>query len=192
MARAGGGRQYLSTALFAAEIVESFQLLTGKANAGKTDGEAVSRVLAFKLAPEIALIPGFNGGVTQQWWQNGHPDFVNANSQDDQSVDGNAAGVMFLEFLTDYLGVPMDRILQRMPATGGAPLGQTYVALLNEFPDLAQLAGPNGVSAFQTMISLLQQNAQNPDRSSIHFIGGEHSLQILESAVNFVNRLNTG
>ena len=55
MARAGGGRQYLSTALFAAEIVESFQLLTGKANAGKTDGEAVSRVLAFKLAPEIAV-----------------------------------------------------------------------------------------------------------------------------------------
>jgi hypothetical protein len=29
---AAGGRQYLSTALFAAEIVESFQLLTGKAD----------------------------------------------------------------------------------------------------------------------------------------------------------------
>jgi hypothetical protein len=164
-ANAISGRQYLSTALFAAEIVESFELLTGKANPGSTDGEAVSRVLAFKLAPEIALIPGFSGAVAQQWWQDGHPDWVNDNSQNDQSTDGNGAGVMFVEFLTDYLGVPLDRILQRMPATGGAPLGQTYVALLNDFPELANVAGANGASAFQKMISLLQQNAQNPDGS---------------------------
>jgi hypothetical protein len=160
---ASAGRQHLSTALFAAEIVESFQMLTNKANAGQTDGEAVSRVLAFKLAPEIALVPGFNSGVTQQWWQDGHPDFVNDNSQNDQSADGNAAGVMFLEFLTDYLGVSMDQILQSMPATGGAPLGQTYVNLLNNHPELAQVAGADGNAAFQTMVALLQQNTQSPD-----------------------------
>jgi hypothetical protein len=162
---ATGGRQYLSTALFAAEIVESFELLTGKADAGRTDGEAVSRVLAFKLAPEIALVPGFDGAVTQQWWQDGHPDYVNDNSPNDQSTDGNAAGVMFLEFLTDFLGVSLAQILQHMPAAGpgGAPLGQTYVALLNDFPQVANVAGPDGPSAFQTMIQLLQQNAQNPD-----------------------------
>lgn len=161
--RAGAGRQYLSTALFAAEIVESFQMLTGKAAAGLTDGESVSRILAFKLAPEIAMVPGFNSAVTQQWWQDHHPDFANDNSQSDQSADGNAAGVMFLEFLTDYLGVPMDRILQRMPATGGAPLGQTYVAVLKDYPALAQVAGPDGTSAFQKMIALLEQHIQNPD-----------------------------
>jgi hypothetical protein len=38
-------------------------------------------------------------------------------------------------------------------------------------------------------IRFVAQNAQNPDRSSIHFIGGEYSLQILESAVSFVSRL---
>ena len=164
---AAGGRQYLSTALFAAEIVESFQLLTGKADPGHTDGEAVSRVLAFKLAPEIALIPGFNSAITQQWWNDGHPDYVNDNSQDDQSTDGNAAGVMFLEFLTDFLGVPLDQILQHMPAAGagGVALGQTYVALLKDFPKLADVAGSTGVSAFKTMIALLEQNAQNPDKS---------------------------
>jgi hypothetical protein len=70
---------------------------------------------------------------------------------------------MFLEFLTDYLGVPLDRILERMPATGGAPLGQTYVALLNDSPHIAQVAGRDGASAFRRMISLLEQNAQNPD-----------------------------
>jgi hypothetical protein len=164
-AQAGAGRQYLSTALFAAEIVESFQMLTGKANPGKTDGEAVSRIIAFKLAPEIALVPGFNSGVTQQWWNDGHPDFVNVNSENDQSVDGNAAGVMFLEFLTDYLGISMDQILQSMPSTGGAPLGATYTGLLQVHPELIQVAGADGTAAFQTMVSLLTQNAQNPDGS---------------------------
>src|SRR5260370_1930824 len=162
-AGASAGRQYLSTALFAAEIVESFQQLTGKANAGKTDGEAVSRIVAFKLAPEIALIPGFNSGVTQQWWKDGHPDFVNDNSQNDQSTDGNAAGVMFLQFLTDYLGVAIDQILQSMPATNGAPLGQTYANLLNDHPELAQVAGRDGAAAFTKMVALLQQNTQSPD-----------------------------
>jgi hypothetical protein len=40
-------------------------------------------------------------------------------------------------------------------------------------------------------ITFVAQNAQNPDRSSIHFIGGEHSLQLLASAANFVKRLDT-
>jgi hypothetical protein len=159
------GRQFLSTALFAAEAVESFQTLTCKANPGQTDGEAVSRVLAFKLAPEIALVSGFSGGVAQQWWSDGQQDFVNDNSQTDQDTDGNGAGVMFLLFLTDFLGVPMDQILTAMPATNGAPLGQTYVALLGSHPELGQVAGADGPSAFQAMVSLLQQNAQNPDGS---------------------------
>ena len=155
-----GDRQYLSTALFAAEVVESFQLLTGTANAGLTDGESVSRVVAFKLAAEIGLIPGFNSGVTQQWWANGHPDFVNDNSQSDQSTNGNGAGVMFLEFLTDYLGVPLVQIISHMPKRGGAPLGDTYVNLLQDFPVLTSIAGPDGRSAFAKMVSLLRHNSQ--------------------------------
>lgn len=162
---AGAGRQYLSTALFAAELIESFEMLTGKADAGQTDGEAVSRVVAFKLAPEIALVPGFNSGVTQQWWKDGHPDWVNDNSQNDQSTDGNAAGVMFLLFLTDYLGVAMEQILKSMPATGGAPLGQTYVSLLKAQPGLAKVAGADGTAAFQRMVSLLKANTQSSDRN---------------------------
>jgi hypothetical protein len=165
LARAGGGRQFLSTALFCAEIVESFQTQTQKGNPGLTDGEAVSRVIGFKLAPEIALVPGFNSGVTQQWWQDGYPDYVTDNSQNDQSVDGNAAGVMFLLFLNDYLGVPLDAILAHMPATNGAPLGDMYTALLDDFPALSQTAGATGATAFQKMIELLQANTQNADWS---------------------------
>src|ERR1035438_356159 len=91
------------------------------------------------------------------------PDFVNDNSQTDQSTDGNAAGVMFLEFLTDYLGVPMDTILGHMPTTGGAPLGLTYVALLQALPALGPIAGADGTAAFQKMISLLTQNTQSAE-----------------------------
>ena len=158
-----GGRQYLSTALFAAEIIESFELLTGKGDAGKTDGEAVSRVVSFKLAPEIALVPGFNGQVTQKWWTDGQPDWANDNSQDDQSEDGNAAGVMFLLFLNDFLGLSMSAILAHMPTTGGAPLGNTYAALLNDNPNLAQTAGGDGKAAFRAMVSLMKQNTQLSD-----------------------------
>jgi hypothetical protein len=159
-ATAAPGRQFLSTALFAAEIIESFQLAAGNADPGKTDGEAVSRVLSFKLAPEIALVPGFNGGVTQQWWQDRHPDWVNDNAQNDQSTDGNAAGVMFLLFLNDYMGVPLDQIIHAMPAQGGAPLGKTYEALLAVAPGLA--GGQDGKAAFTKMIALLE-GIQNTD-----------------------------
>jgi hypothetical protein len=100
--------------------------------------------------------------VTQQWWRDGHPDFANVNTENDRSTDGNASGVMFLLFLTDYLGISVDRIIQRMPQTDGAPLGETYASLLKDYPDLVRVAGKDGRAAFQKMISLLQ-NAQSPD-----------------------------
>ena len=41
------------------------------------------------------------------------------------------------------------------------------------------------------MIRYVAQNAQNPDRSSIRFLGDEHALQINESAASFVSRAAT-
>ena len=38
-------------------------------------------------------------------------------------------------------------------------------------------------------VRYVAQNPQNPDRSSIRFIGDEHALQISESAASFVNRV---
>ncbi len=156
---ATGGRQYLATALFAAELAESFEVLSTTAAAGKTDGEAVSRVVAFKLAPEISLIPGFNGAPTLQWWQNGRLDFVNSNSRPDTYAEANAAGVMFLLFLTDFLGIPLDQVIRHMPPSGGAPLGLTYVNLLADYPRLASIAGADGAAAFAAMIGQLERNA---------------------------------
>ena len=39
-------------------------------------------------------------------------------------------------------------------------------------------------------IRYVTQNAQNPDRSSIRFLGDEHALQISESAASFVGRVS--
>ncbi len=38
-------------------------------------------------------------------------------------------------------------------------------------------------------VRYVAQNPQNPDRSSIRFMGDEHALQISESAASFVNRV---
>ncbi len=40
-------------------------------------------------------------------------------------------------------------------------------------------------------IRFVAQNAQNEDLSSIHFIGSEHSLLIVESAASFISRVDT-
>ena len=42
------------------------------------------------------------------------------------------------------------------------------------------------------MIRYVAQNAQNPDRSSIRFIGDEHALPINESAASFISRAVSG
>jgi len=41
------------------------------------------------------------------------------------------------------------------------------------------------------MIKYVAQNAQNPNRSSIRFIGDEHALPIDETSASFVNRAGT-
>ena len=158
-----GVRQYLSTALFAAELAESFEQLRKTAAPGKTDGEAVSRVVACKLAPEISLIPGFSSAVAQRWWQDGYKDYVNRNFAKDTDVDANGAGVMFLLFLTDYLGVPLAELIRHMPPEGGAPLGDTYVRLLADYPHLGSIAGKDGTAAFAKMIALLREHVMAPD-----------------------------
>ena len=163
VAEATGARRYLSTALFAAELAESFAQLSNTAAPGKTDGEAVSRVVASKLAPEISLIPGFSSAVAQRWWQDGRKDYVTRNVAKDTDVNANGAGVLFLLFLTDYLGVPLAEVIRHMPAAGGAPLAQTYVRLLSDYPRLETVAGKDGDAAFAKMTELLSEHVLAAD-----------------------------
>ena len=38
------------------------------------------------------------------------------------------------------------------------------------------------------LITLVSQNSQNPDRSSLRFVGSDHVMHITESAENFLSR----
>jgi hypothetical protein len=38
------------------------------------------------------------------------------------------------------------------------------------------------------LITLVSQNPQNPDRSSLRFVGSDHVMHITESAENFLSR----
>ena len=38
------------------------------------------------------------------------------------------------------------------------------------------------------LITLISQNSQNPDRSSLRFVGSDHVMHISESAENFLSR----
>jgi hypothetical protein len=148
----GPADAYLSTALFVAEQAENYMGWQNKGwDCGQTNGEALSRVCAFKLnvadgqlqdtPSPITKVDGFNAVVSQQWWSDGHPDVVNDNSRSDQDTDGNGGGVMFLLYLNDYLGIPLDKIAQ----TGGNTLGDTY----------KKLTGKSGKTGFSDMVKLL-------------------------------------
>jgi hypothetical protein len=42
------------------------------------------------------------------------------------------------------------------------------------------------------LITLVIQNPQNPDRSSLRFVGSDHAIHISESAENFLSRAGRG
>jgi hypothetical protein len=179
-AAASGAGGYLTPALFAAELTESYEAFWNDAHpnrtanggwaCGNTNGEAMSRMMAFLIGDQvnspIDKVSGFSGGVSQYWWQKGHPDYVNDNSMTDQSTRGNGCGVMFLNFLNSYLGISMKQIWQ----AGSDTLGDTYAALAKQNPTMAQKVaalagggskGMTGQSAFKAMINLLTKYAQN-------------------------------
>ncbi|HYM50826.1 MAG TPA: hypothetical protein VET65_09690 [Candidatus Limnocylindrales bacterium] len=128
-----------------AEVVEVFQdTLANGWNCGQTNGEALSRVLAFDRYQLLAqdFMP-----TEQDWWANGHPDFVNDNSSDDRNQIANGCGDLFLYYLHSQLNFSWQDIIK----AGGNSLGATYQAL----------AGYDGGQGFADFIAGLTRIAQN-------------------------------
>lgn len=128
----------------AAEIVEVFQAaLNNGWDCGRTNGEALSRVLAFERQPEIAsdFMP-----TEQQWWAQGHPDYVTDNSADDRDQSGNGCGDLFLYYLHSQLTFGWDAII----AAGGSSLGATYQALTT-------YSGQQGFADFVAVLSSIDR-----------------------------------
>jgi hypothetical protein len=106
-----------------AEIVEVFEAAQAAGwDCARTNGEALSRVLAFERHPEIA--PDFMA-TEQDWWGQGHADYVNDNSAGDRDQLANGCGDLFLYYLHSQLTFSWNDVV----AAGGQTLGAAYQAL---------------------------------------------------------------
>jgi hypothetical protein len=113
----------LAPGFLAAEVVEVFEAAINNGwDCGLTNGEALSRVLAFDRHPEIA---GDFNQTEQDWWSAGHPDHVNDNSSGDTDSIGNGCGDLFLYYLLSQLNFEWNAIC----AAGGNSLGGCYETL---------------------------------------------------------------
>jgi hypothetical protein len=118
----------LAPGFLTAEIVEVFEAAINNGwDCGVTNGEALSRVLAFDRHPAIAA--NFNE-TEQDWWAEGHRDYVNDNSAGDTDPIANGCGDLFLYYLHSQLTFSWDAIC----ATGGATLGACYQSLTGYSP----------------------------------------------------------
>src|SRR5437870_2363318 len=111
-----------------AEIVEVFEAAINNGwDCAVTNGESLSRVLAFERHPEIAA--EFNP-TEQDWWAQGHRDYVNDNSAGDTDQIAAGCGDLFLYYLHAQLTFDWTTVC----GAGGASLGATYQALTGYDP----------------------------------------------------------
>lgn len=135
----------LASGFLAAEVVEVFAAnLANGWNCGRTNGEALARVLAFELHPTLAR--DFTG-TEQDWWQSGHPDHITDNQAGDLDQLANGCGQLFLHFLHSKLGFGWEAIVR----AGGDSLGETYRRLTGR-------PGTLGFSEFVQLLAGLERN----------------------------------
>jgi hypothetical protein len=115
----------LQRMLVVAEVVEVFQHAQGTGwNPGKSNGEALSRILAEELYPTKLYDHGFVTAPT--WLVNTHrPDWVSRSYNSDLDYDSIGCGTLFLSYLRYQLKFSWTQIAQ---AAGGT-LAQTYQTL---------------------------------------------------------------
>jgi hypothetical protein len=118
----------LAPGFLTAEVVEVFEAALDKGwDCGFTNGESLSRVLAFERHPAIAA--NFND-TEQDWWAQGQRDFVNSNRAGDTDQIANGCGDLFLYYLHSQLTFRWDAIC----SAGGKTLGGCYQVLTGYAP----------------------------------------------------------
>lgn len=133
-----------ATGLMVAELVEVFEATINNGwSCGQANGEALSRALAVERNSNLASLIG---QTAQQWWANGHADYVTSNTADDRNQDSNGCGTLFLYYLHSQLGFSW----QKITTTGGAALGETY----------QRLTGNSGAQGFSDFVNLLSTRSQ--------------------------------
>ncbi|TMF60740.1 MAG: hypothetical protein E6I16_05420 [Chloroflexi bacterium] len=134
----------LAPGFLTAEIVEVFEAARNNGwDCGFTNGESLSRVLAFDRHPEIA---GDFNQTEQDWWASGHPDHVNDNSAGDTDQLASGCGDLFLYYLRSQLTFDWPSIC----SAGGSTLGACYRSLTGYEP-------AQGFSDFITALKTIDQ-----------------------------------
>ena len=127
-----------------AEIVEVFEAAINNGwDCAVTNGESLSRVLAFERHPEIAA--EFNQ-TEQDWWAQGHRDYVNDNSAGDTDQIAAGCGDLFLYYLHAQLTFDWTTVC----GAGGPTLGATYQSLTGYDPQ-------QGFNDFVAALSTIDQ-----------------------------------
>ena len=129
----------------AAEVVEVFEAaLRNGWDCGHTNGEGLSRVLAFERHPDLAsdFTP-----TEQDWWAAGQVDYVTDNSADDRDQVANGCADLFLYYLHSQLTFGWTAVV----SAGGSSLGDTY----------QRLTGYAGAQGFSDFISVLTRVAND-------------------------------
>jgi len=135
----------LAPGFLTAEIVEVFEAAINNGwDCAFTNGESLSRVLAFDRHPEIAS--EFNQ-TEQDWWASGHPDHVNDNSAGDTDQIAAGCGDLFLYYLHSQLTFGWRAIC----SAGGQTLGTCYQSLTGYDPQ-------QGFSDFIAALSTIDQS----------------------------------
>jgi hypothetical protein len=137
----------LAPGFLTAEVVEVFEAAINNGwDCGFTNGESLSRVLAFDRHPEIA--EEFNQ-TEQDWWSSGHRDYVNDNSAGDTDQIASGGGDLFLYYLHSQLTFDWNAIC----AAGGGTLGACYQSLTTYDPR-------QGFSDFVAALSTIAQDGE--------------------------------
>jgi len=118
------------------ECVEVFEAKLRKGwNCQKSNGEALSRVLATDLHPKELT----NFASAHHWIDSPRRNYVDRTVSSDQNRIANGCSVLFLNWLRHQLGFPWKRIV----AAGAPTLGKTYTKLTGK---------TDGFSRFKALI----------------------------------------
>jgi hypothetical protein len=118
------------------EFVEVFEAKHGKGwDCGKSNGEALSRVLATDIHPHETK----DFATAASWLDSTRRNYIDHTSGTDTGTVGNGCSALFLNWLHHQLKHPWQRIV----AAGAPTLGQTYTTLTGK---------TDGFSRFKALI----------------------------------------
>jgi len=137
-----GGDTNLVSAILVAEVTEVLEANQGRGwDCGKSNGEALSRVLAAALYPAELNTYQADFSSAKSWLGSNWPNWVDSTDDSDTRYVSIGCGTLFINWMQHQLGFSLNQIIQ---AAGGT-LAQTLKALTG---------WTDGISQFKALLTL--------------------------------------